>query len=84
VTFIKITNNSDTHSRRENYSEELHVKDVKCRLCMREKLITPSVNGLINKGEIMKNGQNMQWENNKANRWQIKKRKSIKETCEMI
>ena len=51
---------------------------------MREKLITPSVNGLINKGEIMKNGQNMQWENNKANRWQIKKRKSIKETCEMI
>jgi len=47
LTFIKISNNSNIHSRRENYSEELHVKDVKCRLCMREKLITPSVNGLL-------------------------------------
>jgi hypothetical protein len=35
---------------------------------MREKLITPSVNGLFKKGKIMKNGQNMQRENNKANR----------------
>jgi hypothetical protein len=47
LTFIKISNNTNIHSRRENYSEELHVKDVKCRLCMREKLITPSVNGLL-------------------------------------
>ena len=46
---------------------------------MREKLITPSVNGLFKKCKIMKNGQNMQWEINKANRWQIKNRKSKKE-----
>jgi len=48
------------HSIRENYSEELHVKDVKCTLCKGEKLITPRVNGLFKKGKIMKNGQNMQ------------------------
>lgn len=46
---------------------------------MTEKLITPSVNGLFKKGKIMKIGHNMQWENNKANRWQIKKTKSKKE-----
>lgn len=72
------------HSIRENYSEELHVKDVKCTLCKGEKLITPRVNGLFKKGKIMKNGQNMQWENNKANIWYIEKRKSKKETCEII
>ena len=51
---------------------------------MTEKLITPSVNGLFKKGKITKNGKNMQWENKKANRWQIKKRKSKKESCVMI
>ena len=52
---------------------------------MGETQITLSVNGLLEKCKIIKNGQDMQWENHNANMWQISnKKKSKNETSETI